>query len=206
MRFLRRVWYLATGRRREADLADEMAFHRDMKEEELRHRGVPDADIAAASQRALGNALLAREWSRDVWVAPWLQDISQDVRFGVRMLVKERRFAAAAIVTLGLGIAVSNAVFTIVNATLFRDLPFEGADRLIAIRSQDQRGLPAGVSYPDFLDWQRQTTVFEELCAEVSLNQSVSLSDAGAAGGALERFVRVASGVSNAAGHAHPRP
>jgi hypothetical protein len=38
---------------------------------------------------------------------------------------------------------VSNAVFTIVNATLFRDLPFEGADRLIAIRSQDQGGLPA---------------------------------------------------------------
>src|ERR1700704_5371534 len=97
MRFLRRVWYIVTRREREADLAEEMAFHREMKEEELRDRGVADADIAAAWQRALGNDLLARERSRDVWVPPWLQDVSQDVRFGLRMLVKERRFAAAAI-------------------------------------------------------------------------------------------------------------
>jgi predicted permease len=176
MRFLRRVWYIATGRRREADLADEMAFHREMKAQELRDRGVADVDIEAAIQRALGNDLLARERARDVWVWPWLQDVSQDLRFGVRMLFKERRFAAAAIVTLGLGIAVINAVFTVVNATLFRDLPFERADRLVTIRTQDPRGFPAGVSYPDFLDWQRHTTVFEEFCAELS--QSVSLSDA----------------------------
>ncbi len=100
----------------------------------------------------------------------------EDVRFGMRMLLKERRFAATAIVTLGLGIAVCNAVFTIVNATLFRDLPFEDADRLVMIRTQDARGFPSGVSYPDYLDWQRHTTVFEEFHAELS--ESVALSDA----------------------------
>ena len=175
MRFLRRVWHIATDRRREADLADEMTFHREMKMQELRDRGVADADIETMTRRALGNDLVARERARDVWVWPWLQDVSQDLRFGWRMLAKERRFAAAAIVTLALGIAVSNAVFTIVNATLFRELPFEDAHRLITIRTQDPRGFPAGVSYPDFLDWQRQTTVFEEFCAELS--ESVSLSD-----------------------------
>jgi predicted permease len=175
MRFVRRLWYIVTGPGREADLSDEIAFHREMKKQELRDRGVAEVDIETATRRALGNDLVARERARDVWVWPWLQDLSQDLRFGLRMLVKERRFSAAAILTLGLGIAVTNTVFTIVNATLFRDLPFEGADRLITIRTQDRRGFPSGVSYPDFLDWQRQTTVFEEFCAQLS--KSVSLSD-----------------------------
>jgi predicted permease len=175
MKFVRRLWYIVMGRQREADLADEMAFHREMKQRELRERGVAEVDIETVTRRALGNDLLARQRSRDVWMWPWLQDLSQDLRFGLRMLVKERKFAAAAILTLGLGIAATNTVFTIVNATLFRDLPFEDADRLITIRTQDRRGFPTGVSYPDFLDWRQQITVFEEFCAQLS--RSVSLSD-----------------------------
>ena len=176
MRFLRRLWYMATRRRRDAELADEIALHREMKAQELRDRGVGEAGLDAATRRAIGNDLLAREQAHDVWVALPLQDVTRDVRIGLRMLLKERRFSAIAIVTLGLGIAVTNAVFTIVNATLFRDLPFQDADRLVTIRTQDPRGFPSGVSYQDYLDWQRQTTAFEEFCAE--MNDSVALSDA----------------------------
>ena len=176
MRLMSRFWYIVTGRRHEADLVDELALHREMKARELRDRGVSEAEIDAETKRAMGNELVARERARDVWVPPWLQDVTRDVRFGARMLRRERRFAATAILTLGLGIAVCNAVFTIVNATLFRALPFEDADRLVMIRTQDARGFPSGVSYPDYLDWQRQTTVFEEFCAELS--ESVALSDA----------------------------
>lgn len=96
MNLLRRIWFIAAGRRRELDLADELALHRDLKAQELREQGVSEAEIAAATQRAMGNDLAERQRARDVWVWPWLQDISQDARFGARMLAKDRRFTAAA--------------------------------------------------------------------------------------------------------------
>src|SRR5688572_26547654 len=99
-RLLRRALHVLTGRRHEADLADEMAFHREMKAQELRDAGMSEAEIAAATQRALGNDLSARQQARDVWVWPWLQDISQDIRFGIRMLAKDRRFTLAAVLAL----------------------------------------------------------------------------------------------------------
>ena len=74
----------------------------------------------AASRRAFGNDALARNQARDVWIAPPLQDISQDVRFAVRMLVKDRRFTIAAIVALALGIGVNNSVFAIFNASAIK--------------------------------------------------------------------------------------
>lgn len=175
MRLLRRLWFVITRRRREDDLADEMSFHREMAAASLRDRGVSEGDLATVVQRRFGNDLLARERSQDVWISPWFQDISQDLRFALRMIARGRRFAAAAMVTLGLGIAVSGAAFSFVNAAVFRELPFESPDRLIAIRSLDQRGFYAGVSYPEFQAWLRHTTVFEHLNAEMM--QSINIGD-----------------------------
>ncbi len=124
MNLLRRLWYLVTARQQADDLADEMDFHRQMTADALRRDGVSEADLRSSAQRALGNDLLSRERARDVWVALWLQDITQDFRFGARMLIKDRRFTIASIVALGLGIGVNSSVFTIMNAALFRPLPF----------------------------------------------------------------------------------
>ncbi|HJU43131.1 MAG TPA: ABC transporter permease [Vicinamibacterales bacterium] len=177
MSWLRRAWYLVTRPRREDELAEELAFHRRMKAEELRQSGLDDAEVRSRVQRELGNDLLARERSRDVWIAPWLQDITQDLRFGMRMFLNEPRFTITAVVTIGLGFAVVGAVFTFVNAAMFVDLPFEAPDRLVTIRTQSPGGFSnAGVSYPEFLELQRQSTVFQQLTAESG--QSVNLSDA----------------------------
>lgn len=94
-----------------------------MKAAELRAMGRLERDIAAETQRALSNDMLARERSRDVFVAPWFQDISQDVRFALRMIVRERHLALTAMFTLGLGIAVSTAAFWFVNAAIFAICP-----------------------------------------------------------------------------------
>lgn len=171
---IRRLWYIVTGRRREADLADEIAFHREMKAQELRAAGVSEAEIAAATQRALGNDLSARQQARDVWVWPWLQDISQDVRFGVRMLAKDRRFTVAAVLALGLGIGVNNTVFTVINMALFRDLPFPEADRLVDPVLMDRRG-NGNVSYADYLAWSAAAKSFEGFGADSS--GTINLSD-----------------------------
>jgi putative ABC transport system permease protein len=166
---------LAFWLKRNDDLAEELDFHRRMKADELRDRGLPEHEIRAATQRALGNDLVARERARDIWLAPWFQDVTQDVRLALRMLARDRRFALSAIVTLALGMAVSNTAFHFVNAALFRDVPFEEPSRLLTIRTDDPRGFVAGVSYPEYLQWRDHTSAFEALTAHA--NQSINLSD-----------------------------
>lgn len=173
MRHLRRLWFILTGRRRELDLADELAFHRDMKAQELRDRGLSEPEIAAATQRELGNDLSARQQARDVWVWPWLQDSSQDIRFGMRMLAKDRRFTVAAVLALGLGIGLNNAVFTIVNTAMWKELPFDEADRLVDLRLVDTRGF-GQVSPPDYRDWRDAARSFEGLGAHTGGTMNLS--------------------------------
>lgn len=173
MNLLRRFWYIATRRRQELDLADELAFHREMKAQELREEGVSEAGLAAATRKAMGNDLTSRQHARDVWVWPWLQDTTQDVRFAVRMLLKDRRFTAAAVVALGLGIGLNNAVFTIVNTAMFKDLPFGEPDRLIDVRLLDVRGM-GPVSAPDYREWRDTARLFEGLGAHASGTMNLS--------------------------------
>jgi putative ABC transport system permease protein len=170
---LRRIWYIATGRRQEVDLAAEIAFHREMKAQELRDAGVSEPEIAAATQRALGNDLSARQQARDVRVWPWLQDISQDIRFGARMLAKDRRFTLAAVLALGLGIGVNNTVFTIINMALFRDLPFPDAHRLVDPVLMDSRG-NGNVSYADYRAWSAAAKSFEGFGADTGGTMNLS--------------------------------
>jgi putative ABC transport system permease protein len=89
--------------------------------------------------------------------------VLQDVRFAVRLLVKDRWFTAAAAVALALGIGVNNTVFTLMNAVLLRGLPFDDPDRVISIRVADARDRWLGASQPDFLDWRDGLRSFSAL-------------------------------------------
>jgi putative ABC transport system permease protein len=170
----RRVWFAIRHRQRDDELAEEMAFHRAMKQDEMEARGMDPADAALAARRAFGSAALARDRARDVWIWPWLQDILQDVRFAARLLAKDRHFTLAAVVALALGIAATNTVFTFINTALFKDLPFEDARRLVEVQTLDQRGRPAGLSYPDLLDLQRATRTLGGLAASAYSAMNVS--------------------------------
>jgi predicted permease len=177
-RFLRRLTFIF---RRHDDLAEELEFHRQMKADELRAQGLRESEITSTTQRVIGNDLLAREQAKDVWIPHWLQDSTQDFKFGLRVLVKDRRFSAAAIIALALGIGVNNSVFTIMNAALFRPLPFEKSEELVSIRLTDGKedsplGGGFGVSYADYLDWTRASTSFEGLMADQA--GTVNLSEA----------------------------
>jgi len=83
----------------------------------------------------------------------------QDLRFGARMLLKQRRFTAVAIITLALGIGATTAIFSVVDAVLLRPLPFPEADRLVYLREVNASGNTTGVveknlrdSLCDFVD------------------------------------------------------
>jgi putative ABC transport system permease protein len=162
---LRRCWYLVRARRMADDLREELEFHRAMKERELEAEGVAPRDARVQARRALGNDLAERERARDVWIAPWLQDLAQDVRFAVRLLFRERGFATVAIVALGLGIGVNNTLFSILNAFCIRGLPIEAPDRVVFVGSRDAAGRDRPVSYADFQDLQASSRTVGEFAA-----------------------------------------
>jgi len=87
----------------------------------------------------------------------------QDVRFAIRVLVKNRWFTLMAAIVLALGIGANNAVFTLVNAVLLRGLPFPKSEQIMLVLTRDSRGRDSGVSVADFNDWQRSAHTFSQL-------------------------------------------
>jgi len=87
-------------------------------------------------------------------------DLLRDVRFAARLLVKNRWFSVMAVVVLALGIGANNAVFTIVNAVLLRNLPVPKAEQIMFLGTRDTQGRNMGVSLRDFEDWRAATRMF----------------------------------------------
>jgi putative ABC transport system permease protein len=89
-----------------------------------------------------------------------------DVRFGVRLLVRQPSFTTVAVLTLALGIGATTTIFSFVNAVLVRPLPYRDSGRLVVVASQPTRSaLPTPVSPGDFLEWQAQNGCFEAMAA-----------------------------------------
>jgi putative ABC transport system permease protein len=103
----------------------------------------------------------------------------QDVRFAVRLLIKDRWFTAVAATALALGIGVNATVFTFVNAVLIRGLPFDDPDRIVALGGTDSRGRPIGVSRLDFIDIRDSARSFAGLT--LFMGAGVNLSEEGRA-------------------------
>jgi predicted permease len=107
-----------------------------------------------------------REASRDALGWRMLDALRSDGKHALRRLVKDWQFSTGAIVILALGIGANTAVFSILNNTLFQPHPFADSARLVNLYQNDaQSGEPQGVSYPAFLDLQRETGVFNGVAA-----------------------------------------
>src|SRR5213594_2573349 len=93
--------------------------------------------------------------------------ISQDIRYGLRMLLKSPSVSIVATIALALGIGANTAIFSVVNAVLLRPLPFPNSDALLSVFEKDQtRGVVHGsYSYPNFFDLRAQNHVFEHIAA-----------------------------------------
>jgi putative ABC transport system permease protein len=88
-----------------------------------------------------------------------------DLRFAVRILLKDKWFTLVAILALGLGIGVNSTVFTFVNAVLLRGLPFPNSHEIVHLNALTTENAERNVSYPDYLDWRSQTKTFVSLAA-----------------------------------------
>jgi predicted permease len=89
----------------------------------------------------------------------------KDVKFGVRMLLRSPGFTATAILTLALGIGANTALFSVVNGVLLNPLPFPRANELVTLYENKPNFKYGSISYPNFLDWQRNNRTFQSIAA-----------------------------------------
>src|SRR6266542_421501 len=91
----------------------------------------------------------------------------QDIRYGIRMLLKAPSVSVVATIALALGIGANTAIFSVVNAVLLRPLPFANSEQLMNVWETDStRGYVRGsASYPNFVDWREQNHVFERMAS-----------------------------------------
>jgi len=133
-RLLRRLQYLFRQRRLEAELAEELEFHRATKQQQLEEAGLSSAEAAHSARRALGNMTLAREDARGVWLAPWLEGVRQDLAYALRAMRRQPGFSLVAIGTLAAAIGLNTTLFTIYSAFALRPWPaVPDAGRVVTI-------------------------------------------------------------------------
>jgi putative ABC transport system permease protein len=101
-----------------------------------------------------------------LWLQPkrWEDEMIQDIRFGVRMLLKHKAFALIAVLTLALGIGANTAIFSVANTLLLRPFPIKDADRIVDVRRPFTPGWE-GFSYPDYLELRKRSGAVADLFA-----------------------------------------
>ena len=170
----RLVFFFRRGRFHR-DLEEEMRLHQKLRAQAHAEEGMASEEAHYAARRDFGNALLLRERSRDVWGFAWLETLLQDVRYGLRQLRHNPGFTAVAIITLALGIGANTAIFSVVDGVLLAPLPYPHPDRLVMVWLNNLTlKAMTELSYPDFLDWQRNARSFQQMAAFTSQNYDLT--------------------------------
>ncbi len=165
------VWHrltaLLTRRRLDRDLADELAFHLAMREDEYIRAGLTRDEARAAARRQFGNVTHFKEEARDMWMFSSIETFAQDTRYALRTLGRAPGFTAVAVAVLAIGIGGSTAIFSLVDAMQARALPYRNADRLVELWGNVMRARVErrGASYPDFVDWRARAKSFDDIAA-----------------------------------------
>jgi putative ABC transport system permease protein len=157
----KRIAGLLRGRRADDELRDELRFHTDMLEDDLRRRGVEPLEARRLARAQLGGVAQVSEAYGDQRTLPWIEALGQDLRYGVRMLARTPSLTFAAVLTLALGIGATTAIFSVVHAVLLRPLPYVQPDRLVTFGDAQSDGQPSNIGFATWQDYRDRTRAFE---------------------------------------------
>ena len=168
MRQLRVVLFrmrtLFRSRALDRDLADEIRSHLAEAADDYAQQGLSPEGARLAALRSFGGVMQTAEAYRDRRGFRALDACGQDLRYALRTLWKSPGFTLVTVLTLSLPIGASTALFTLVNAVLFRDLPLQDPHRIVAIGTRDAQGRDQStVSYRDAEDWRAATRSLRDL-------------------------------------------
>jgi putative ABC transport system permease protein len=171
---LRRLKALATRRRLDDELREEIEAHIEARRQALVADGMDERDALHAARRQFGNVTAIAERTREAREFPTVESILQDVRYGTRLLWRAPLFTLVAVLSIALGLSAGVAIFTLANAAILRPVAGAGRDLhrvYIANRGGSRFG---GSSYPDFLDFSRARS-FSAMCGTARVRANITI-------------------------------
>ncbi|MGH9518412.1 MAG: permease prefix domain 1-containing protein, partial [Terriglobales bacterium] len=169
--FTVRMLALLRGRRAEDDFSAEIESHIAMHIEDGVRAGLSPEEARRRALIQIGGAEQVRQAHRERRTLPWVGNLAQDFRYGVRGLCRNPGFAGTVVFTLALGIGAATAMFTVVDHVLLRPLPFRDAGRLLTIYEQEAGGPWRGtVRWRDLKQWIAQNHSLSQIAFYGSMN------------------------------------
>jgi putative ABC transport system permease protein len=167
---------LRGGKRVERDLDDELRAYLDQLTDEKRAAGLEAQEARRAARIEFGGVEQVKEEVRQVRSGHIVEELLQDLRYGMRMLRRNPAFTAVALLALALGIGANTAMFSVAYGVLFRPLPYAGADRVAVVC---MRYFPRDFAFGtlcmrDYLTWKENNRAFEDPSLFTSLNMDVA--------------------------------
>jgi len=169
-----RLRSLFRRRRVEADMAEEMRFHLQQRAADLADDGLTAEEARFAAQRRFGNLGSIQESARDARGWGWLERLGKDLKLGVRQLVGSPSFTILAIFTLGLGIGVNTASFSMFNGIILKPLPYPDVPQLDRAFRSTPQNRDGHFSAADFLDFRHAVGDRAEVLAYTLGNASLA--------------------------------
>jgi predicted permease len=145
-----------------SELEEEMSFHREQKEKDLREAGVAPETAHHAAALEFGNPTRLKEQSYEV-MGFRFETVLQDLHFAFRQLRRSPGFTLTAVLMLALGIGASVAIFAFVDAALIKPLPYQDPTRLVDVAERGKLWPRSNLSYQDYVDWKKMNKVFSAL-------------------------------------------
>ena len=165
--------------KRDAEMAEEMQAHVDLLIERNIAAGMLLHEARNAALRQFGGVERVKEIAREQWVWRWADEFLEDLRFGARMLFHSPGFSILAILCLTLGIGTNAAVFSWIEGILIRPYPLVAhQDRMFALGGTTRGATEGhGLSYPDFVDLEKNSMLFESFIIDRIVGTTLSVGD-----------------------------
>jgi predicted permease len=149
-RFVSRLHTLLHKHRLEEELDEELRLHVQMQTEENVAAGMNPREAQDAARCMFGGVSQIKDEYRDRWAFSRLETLAQDLRYGVRMLGRSPGFAAAVVLSLALGIGANTAIFSLLDAVMWRMLPVKDPERLLVVARQAGSEIRSGFTYDEY--------------------------------------------------------